>query len=300
MALITVLLVVSLATIAAVAMASRQQLDIRRAENLLDADQADLYAQGAEQWAEQLLARDAKRSQVDTLGEDWAKTLPAIPVEGGAIAGSMDDLQGRFNINSLYADGKVNTVALARFRRLLAEFELDPELSAAVIDWLDPNIDPTFPGGAEDNAYLAGEQPYRAADGPMVSPSELLRVKGFTYDGYAKLAPFICALPVATSINVNTAPAEVLMTLADGLSKADGDALVSERGTDGYKDVNSFLQSKILAGKGVAADGLSVSSSYFLLKTNVLVGRIKLRRQSVIRRDNTGKVSVIMRAQGEL
>jgi len=88
-ALITVLLVVSLATIAAVAMASRQQLDIRRAENLLDADQADLYAQGAEQWAEQLLARDAKRSQVDTLGEDWAKTLPAIPVEGGAIAAAI-------------------------------------------------------------------------------------------------------------------------------------------------------------------------------------------------------------------
>ena len=47
-ALLTVVLVVSIVTVLATAMASRQQMDIRRASNVLTIDQLEQYARGAE------------------------------------------------------------------------------------------------------------------------------------------------------------------------------------------------------------------------------------------------------------
>ena len=49
-ALILALLVVALATTAAVALTSDQQLSLRRGSNLLARDQAQQYAIGAEAW----------------------------------------------------------------------------------------------------------------------------------------------------------------------------------------------------------------------------------------------------------
>ncbi|NOX91397.1 MAG: type II secretion system minor pseudopilin GspK [Gammaproteobacteria bacterium] len=100
-ALITALLVAALVTVVAVAMASRQQLDIRRTGNMLEADQAYMYALAAESWVSDMLKVDKQKTQIDTLTEDWAMKLPPIPIEGGVITGSVEDLQGRFNLNNL-------------------------------------------------------------------------------------------------------------------------------------------------------------------------------------------------------
>ena len=56
-ALITALLVVAIAAVAAVSMASRQQLDIRRTGGLLHGEQAWAYVNGAETWARAVLRR---------------------------------------------------------------------------------------------------------------------------------------------------------------------------------------------------------------------------------------------------
>ena len=50
-ALVTALLVVSLATVAAAAMATRLHVDMRRTANLLHSEQAYAYAIAAESWA---------------------------------------------------------------------------------------------------------------------------------------------------------------------------------------------------------------------------------------------------------
>ena len=100
-ALITALFIFSLVAIAAVAMADRQALDIRRTENLIHYDQAYMYALGAEKWAGQLLLRDEDK-QVDSLDEPWmTNDLVAIPVEGGSIGGFIRDATARFPINDL-------------------------------------------------------------------------------------------------------------------------------------------------------------------------------------------------------
>ncbi len=309
-ALITAMLVVALATTAAVAMVSRQQYDIRRTGNLLQAEQAYLYVQGIEDWAGQILRRDREDNNVDHTGEEWATLLPPIPIEGGQLAGGIEELQGRFNLNDLVSNGASDAEALKRFRRLLAALDLDMALSIVVTDWLDADINPIFPDGAEDDIYTQGDHPYRTANAPLVSVSELRLLKGMNEivdqenkeTVYDKLVPHVCALPGKVPINVNTATDPVLMSLVQGLTPADAEALREGRGDEGYPDVNTFLQSNALAGRAgaIPAGLVGVTSNYFVVTSQVLFGRITVSYQSLIHRSATGEARIVMRAQGML
>jgi general secretion pathway protein K len=177
-ALITALLVVAIATVAAVTMASRQQLDIRRTAGLLHGEQAWAYALGAENWARVVLRRDARNNRIDTLEEDWSTQPPVSFVEGGSIVGRLIDLQGRFNLNNLVQqNGAVDAKALVFYKRLLRRLDLDERLADALVDWIDPDINVRFPDGAEDETYLLVDPPYRTANRPLVDSSELRRCR---------------------------------------------------------------------------------------------------------------------------
>lgn len=82
-ALITVMLILALATILAVSMSSRQQLDIHRSANVFNFEQAYQYVLGAEMWAKQILKRDFENNKLDSANDDWATVLPPLPIEGG-------------------------------------------------------------------------------------------------------------------------------------------------------------------------------------------------------------------------
>ncbi|MEJ2644530.1 MAG: type II secretion system minor pseudopilin GspK [Gammaproteobacteria bacterium] len=297
-ALITAILVVALATVAAVSLAVHTQLDTRRTSNVLDNDQAYEYALGVETWARIILARDARDNRVDDLGEVWARRLPALPVTGGQVAGHITDLQGLFNLNNLVVSGKPSAPDVAQFQRLLAIVGLQPQLVQAVIDWIDPDVNVTFPDGAEDEAYLLLPTPYRAANQPLVSVSSLRLVKGFDAKAVAALEPYVCALPGHTTINVNTAPAPVLQSLADGLTQQDAKALVNARGQDGFASVQDFLKQDPLAGRKVDAQGLSVASHYFLVTSDARVGNGRVLMYSKVERADNGQTRVLMRTRG--
>lgn len=299
-ALITALLVVALATVAAVAMASRQQLDVRRTANLLDGDQAYLYALGVESWARVALARDARDNQVDKLDEDWANRLSPIAVPGGQVDGYVSDLQGRFNLNNLLtAEGQPSEADVRYFQRLLRVLELNEQLTVAIIDWLDPDFDTRFPEGAEDDYYLSTDTPYRAANRPFQSISELRLVKGVTAEVWNTLAPFVSALPERTPLNINTAQAPLLAALVEEFGARDGEQLVEARGEGGYEAVNDFLSQDAFAGRDTNAIQplLGVASKYFLVRAEVLVGTARTRLFTVAERENTG-VRLLARTQG--
>lgn len=298
MALITAVLITALVSLTAVNMAARQTLDLRRTANVIDGGRAYAFALGVESWVRQVLLRDKKSSTTDHLGEDWAVQLPPLEVEGATVGGRLEDMQGRFNINNLLGeDGGPSALDVQRFRRLLDHFNAPKELSDAVVDWLDGDSDTHFPGGAEDGDYLHRQPPYRAANQTMVSPSELLLIKGFDREIYRQLAPFICALPTRTAINVNTAPAEVLMALADNVSREDAEMLIAEREESGFSSVEAFVQHDALAGRGVNEDGLSVSSDYFLMDARTTFGRARAHLYSLLRRTEEG-TDVLWRARG--
>lgn len=298
-ALLTVLMVVVLATIAAVAMTSRQQIDIRRTENILRNDQVYLYLLGAEDWARQLLAKDAEDSSSDTLDEDWATVLPPMPIEGGQISGAIEDLQGRFNINSLLHDGQLDNENYQRFKRLLTVLEMPVELADSVVDWLDSDQEPR-PQGAEDVTYLGFEPPYRAANGEMASTSELLYLPGMTYELFEKITPYVCAVPGNTAININTAQAAVLASIGEGVSLQSALQLVEERGAQGYASVDEFLKHKLFADKKPRKEGLSVNSQHFLVSAQVELGESQSRLSSIIKRITGKNLIVLQRIQGEI
>jgi general secretion pathway protein K len=293
-ALVTALLVVSLATVAAVAMATRLQVDMRRTGNLLNGEQAYAYAVAAESWAYVILRRDRKESEYDALGEDWATALPPIAVEGGFVNGRIEDLQGRFNINNLVedegeptdAESAVNAEELAYFKRLLEVLDLEPALAPALVDWIDADINTRFPDGAEDETYLLADPPYRAANRPLVSISELRLVKGFTPEVMAVLAPHVTALPVAeTLININTATAAVLRALHKELDDSGVEQLIADRGEDGYADVDTFLEHSALAGLDLDIE-VDITSDWFNVLTATSVGRGQVQLESLFWRED--------------
>lgn len=296
-ALITALLVVALATVAAVAMASRQQLDVRRTANLLDGDQAYAYALGVESWARVVLARD--EAQVDRLDEDWAKRLSPIAVPGGRVDGLVSDLQGRFNLNNLLgADGvQISEPDLRYFQRLLRLLEIDDQLAVAVLDWLDADFETRFPEGAEDDYYLIQTPPYRAANRVFLSISELRLVKGVTPEIWNRLAPYVTALPERTLLNVNTAQAPLLAALSDEFSLRDGEQLVAARAEGGYDALADFLGQELFAGREIETALLGIASSYFLLRGEVSVGTARSQLFSVLERKNQ-RVRTLARTQG--
>ncbi|MCK5091131.1 MAG: type II secretion system minor pseudopilin GspK [Gammaproteobacteria bacterium] len=319
-ALITAMLVVALATVAAIAMTSRQQLDIRRTGNTLHADQASLYALGGELWAKDILRKDLKSDKndnelIDTLDENWAKTLPPTPIEGGQISGNIEDLQARFNLNNLYKEPSgdqdleenkpIIDADLEYFKRLLRILELEEQLAQAIADWIDPDTNARFPDGSEDIEYLNMQIPYRTGNTRMASPSELRLIKGVTREVYKKLVPFVSTLPEYTPINVNTASAEIIAALPDETDITLANNLIEERDDSPFIDKNTFITSLSLDEENSKEDKLeglkkliSISSHYFLLNGNVEIGTNQLRLSSMIERTDDGKAYVLTRSSG--
>lgn len=301
-ALLTVILIVSLITIAAISMRAHQEIDIRRTVNELNHAQAVMYLRGAEYLSKTVLKEDARKNKIDTLDEDWATVLPPFPVDGGTIGGVLEDLSGKFNINNLVdTKGKKSLIDFRRFQNLLIVLKLDVEIADAVLDWIDKNDTPE-PGGAEEGFYLGlDKQTYRTPNHLMMSTTELLRVKGINFKIFKKIRNFITALPERNSINVNTADKEVIRMISTQLSDADAEDLIKGRGKKGYQSPADFKNHVVFTDidKKTLVD-LDVKSDYFLLTSTAVIGQLDIRMKSILKRNKNKSVTVLVRSQGGL
>jgi general secretion pathway protein K len=284
-ALITVLLVLALATVTIISMSSERQLDIRRTENQLRGDQAWIYALSLENWAIKRI-RDGEWQKPLRVGEDGEAEL----------RGKIEDLQGKLNLNNLLVDGEVSTDDLNRMKRLFAYLELRSEVLEAILDWMDADGDVRYPFGAEDEAYSRLHPPRRAANQPFADVAELLLVQGVTQEIYDKLRPFVYAAPGYAPVNVNTAPPEILRCLADKIS-ADQAASIYRASGKPFSDLADFFKDEAVLGRGIGKHGLSVQSTFFLLSGSVDMGRARLRFESQLQKRPNGTALVIRRAR---
>lgn len=310
-ALITALLISALVTVAAVAMASRQQLDVRRTGNMLEADQAYMYALAAETLAVQLLNVDKQLTETDTFNDVWAEQLPPTLVEGGSISGSIEDMQGRFNLNNLVntksepdsVQNKILQSILTMVSRAEEKVDISPFMANRITDWIDPNLN-SLADGAEDLDYLGVENaPYRAANRFMASPSELAAVMGLSLTDVSALLPFVAALPEGgVPVNVNTAPEMVLMSLHEDISPSIAAELVEFRTETPFEKAEDFVK-KLEDDYGIKGDKkldsklVSVSSEYFLVSGDATIGRTSLRMYSLLQRKPDG-IRVLSRSLG--
>ena len=255
---------------------------------MIDGDQAYLLARSVENWAMVLLDRDARQGKSDTLSENWALPLVPTTVEGGMVAGALEDLQSRFNINNLViGTPEQRGFSLQQFRRLLMLCKLETGLAETVADWLDEDSDSRISaGGTEDDIYWQKDTMCRSANRPMTSVSELSLIPGFDAEALACLKPAVAALPTATEINVNTAGALVVASLSSAISLEDAETLVENRGRRGFKDVADFLAQPALAASGLSEKYLGVGSSYFMASAQATVGRGDCTLYSLLNRGN--------------
>jgi general secretion pathway protein K len=286
-ALITVILIVALATTVASFVAWRQQVWTRQVENLRDASQSEAIARAGVDWAGVILNEDRRKNQFDNLGEPWAQHV-SLPVERGRVDGGISDSQARFNLNNLVRGGQGQAQAsgadIAAFQRLLVTLELPVTLVDALVDWLDSDNLPYSADGAEDAYYLALPEPYYTANRALVDLAELRLVRGFDQATVDKLAPYVCVLPMPTPVNVNTASAEVLSAVIPGLNLTDARRLVANRG-DGSQTLADF-RGKLSAAQtvGMQENLLSVSSDYFQVDLSVEFGRVRQRYLALYQR----------------
>ena len=217
-------------------MATKQQRSIQMAQNRQVQLQLRNLASAGEKFSMAVLRRDrtdGDRSNSDSTEDFWAQSLPPVPVDGATIEGCVIDLQGKFNLNNLIdIEGNPDDQEFEILQRLLTALTIESTKAAAIRDWIDPNIDVTGTDGAEDDFYTGQTPAYRAANGPMVSPTELLLVKGFRVadegglDDYDILLPHITTLPTGSAINVNTASSAVLASLAPHMAAIADDIKV--------------------------------------------------------------------------
>ncbi len=291
-ALITAVLVVAIAAVIATSMMSRQNFDTRRTANIIHQDQAIAYALGAEYWAGVELSRDAQQNNVDHLQENWAYDLPPLPIDGGFINGKVEDLQGRFNLNSV-----LDPLQAERFARLCLALNVDPDFIPALQDWIDGDTE-VREYGAEDETYTRMEPPYRAANGFLADTSELLLVRGVSVQEYNALTFYISALPAGSAINVNTASPQLLQSLTHDVAVPDIERIIGIRAGAPYQDIDYFVADEAFAGREISDEYLSVGSQYFLLTADVMLGDAPLTLQSVLYRTPEGKMTVIKRRLG--
>ncbi len=301
-ALITAMLITALTASLAAGLAWNSALDVRRTMVLLFHEQGIQVALGAESWMRNILRDDLAESQTDHLGELWASDLPGLPVESdtvqGAVAGKIEDLQGRFNVNNLIdQNGEIDQAVFDQFQRLLRVLELDSRIAGITADWIDANQEAGFPDGAEDAIYTGFTPPYRTYNQPLTNVSELAALEGMDKASYDRLRPHVTALPGRTSINVNTATAEVLRSLDDSLDEAAVERLMSLREDGGIPNIADTF-STLVSPEMFSL--LTELSGFFRLKAVVQIDTVRVTYFSILRRSPNGTVTTILRSLGTI
>ncbi len=300
-ALLAVLLLVAVMGAIAVSVFEKLRLSTALAGNTASLDQARAYAVGIESLLS-LRIDDigAETPGLTTLEGDWNRVVRPIELPGGGQAeGSVSDGGNCFNLNSL-AQGddpaalKPRAAGIAQFAALMNVVGVPGvqarRIAEAAADWVDSDHEPG-PLGAEDSAYAGLETPYRPGNTLFAEVSELRAVAGVTPEIYARLRPFLCALPATdlSPINVNTLmpdQAPVLAMLSPGgISLGSARAAIAQRPATGWKSQAEFWSTRAMAGIAPMPEAMGqilIDTRWFAIDLKVEFGGAELHETALV------------------
>lgn len=306
-ALIMVLLAMALVVMLATGMHHQQSIWVFKAGHSLAQQQGHSIALGAEEFARRILIRDFEQDREDALMVDspdefWAMHAAILPLDASGVAEvQIDDLSGRINLNNLVSpNGRVDTLTRDRLIRLLRALGITAVSVGALIDWIDADDQTISAYGAEDGQYLMADPPYRAANQPFVSITELRLIEGMTEEIYVALRPHVIALPVSgIGINVNTATGPVLMSLHDDITEAQAKSVLAKREEQRFENLQDFLALPEFAGMGLKAAGLSVQTRFFEVVSQITYDNRVVTMVSTVFRNAEGEIQTVHRDSGQ-
>jgi general secretion pathway protein K len=319
-AVITALLLTTLAVTIVASLFWQQQVQVRSMENQRLQLQTRWILRGALDLSRLVLNQDLLDSPNFTqINGVWATPLEETRLDdyiererqqgenfNATLSGRMVDAQSRYNLANLAASRIVKDDEVIVFERLLDNLKLDSSLAQPVAEMVaraqkaGPPASPSGTGGAAGGGSQKAALPSNG-DEPMdlLRVEDLLALSGFSPPAIEKLRDYVIILPEATPVNVNTAPAELISAVVPNLSLSDAAAVVNNRNRGMYyrQDADFSSLPQIAAARTQAATvkavPVSIKSNYFLAYSRVKLDRASLDTQSLLRRPSVGNTSVV-------
>lgn len=292
-ALITALFVMAVCAALATAIAVSQRSLINEALLAQTADQLTLMARGGVDWGLETLMQPPNYNSDSQLthGADYLADQPFV-LAGVKIEGIIFPQEALFNLNALTS--VQNEQYFLRLLQIVIpslSSSNDNQLAQNLYEWISVE---SAGVNNDDDYYEKLDPPYRVAHLPFAQKSELRLVKGFTADIYNQLAPYVTALPLSgqIQIDVNYAPAPLLMLLSNKLTLDQANAMVACRTQVApFQSVDAFI--KMCGGGAPISTGnlATVQDQFYLLRGVATEGDQAIQLDNMVQfvTDNTGK-----------
>ena len=319
-AVVTALLLTTLAITIVASLFWQQQVQVRSIENQRMQLQKKWILRGAIDWARLILREDARHSNADYLDEPWAVKLENTKLDqyveedkqnaennDATLSGQIVDAQASYNLNNLATNGVVDAKEVAVFSRLLSNLHLPSNLAAATASVVAqtqatlkaPNGNQTNPSPASSVTDATSASTADATSVQFLQftqVDDLLAVPGFSPDMIVNLRPYVVVLPrngAVTPVNFNTAPAEVISARVDGISMGDASLIIASRKTaffSTFQDLQHRFSNKISNDMSPYVD---IKTGFFMVNGKVKMNRSALDVSALVARASDGATKVL-------
>lgn len=256
--MIPALLVVAITAGLAAGIAGRLDAHLQTAIYRRDEIAATELARAAIDYCSSVLWDDARATGgIDSLNEIWAAKVGALPVEGGKVGGAIRDAQALFNVNNLLVDGTPSEADIAALNRLARSIGVAEDVGSALAGVLQKH--------------------------PARSVIHIDELTGLPQLGL--LRPYLAALPERTTINVNTAAAEVIAAYLPGIGPG---AILEVVGNASSRKVfaspTEFASRLPQLPAVEIVSRFAVGSQYFVVQGMASQGRAKMLAEALVQR----------------
>ena len=286
---------------------------------------------GALDWSRLILSGDysedeRKRQMVDHLGEPWAVPLAEARLSSflaadrnvasdelaglpdAFLSGHIVDAQGKLNVFNLIAGGQPVPTAVAAFQKLFGMLGLPPEQVMLMVNGLRlamPVAASATPGTGDAPAQQAA--PADSANRPLL-PQRVQELVwfGLPASTVAAIEPYVTLLPPvatsagpgrATTLNLNTASAEVLAASLPELDLAGAQRVVAHRERSHFRTVDEANELLPQENDKFSPGQFGVATRYFEAFGLLRLDRLWVQEHSLIHRDSQ-KLTVLWRERG--
>jgi general secretion pathway protein K len=253
---------------------------------------------GALDWSRLILRIDGRAGTTDHLAEPWAVALQESRLStflaadknntGGQTAeeqidaflsGNIVDAQSKLNVFNLIAAGPDSETDVAAFKKLFSHLNLQQ---------------------TELESFLINLKAAHNLNSPATTTLMPERVRQLTWLGLrpltlAKLSPYITMLPERTTVNINTASAEVILASAPGIGLSEAKLTVFARESAHFaslEDADKRVPALKLSGKDKQ---FSTATRFFEVTGRIRLEQTVVQEQSLVQRDAQNNVKTLWR-----
>ena len=231
----------------------------------------------------------------DGLQDLWAKPITNFPLGDGLLTAQLIDERGKLGLNDLgdAADPLGQKTKIDRMKRLFELLKLDPRLVDGIVDWVDTDEDPQ-PDGAESAYYQSLKPPYRAANAPLQTVTELSLIKGMTDAVMQRLQPYVTIYGGDGWVNINTADLPVIQALDSEITSTMAGELVRLRPFRTIQDVDQVSSFEPIAkSKLRPTNAYRVQTDFVSARMTVSIGDVTKIAIAVFQRNpNSGQTQL--------